>query len=317
MRRPAKRERHVLRSKVDGLADEAPRPRLGRGLAALIGDFGEAAPAAAKAPAAQRRAAVEVLRPNPRNPRRRFEETDLEELAASVRARGLIQPIVVRPLADVPGAFEIVAGERRWRAAQRAGLDEVPIVVVEIDDRASLEFAILENVQRTDLNAIEEAAGYERLMSEFRYTQTDLAEIIGKSRSHLANTLRLLNLPPVVQERVIAGEITAGHARALLAVRDPDSVARRIVDEGLSVREVEALAAAEAPHTEGPRPGRPRGTGEKSADIRALEFGLAQALGVTVAVKAKTGGDGEIRIRFANADERDALCRKLGLQPEG
>ena len=292
------------------MADEAPRPRLGRGLAALIGDFGDAAPEAAKAPAGQRKAAVEFLRPNPRNPRRRFEETDLEELAASIRARGLIQPIVVRPLADVPGAFEIVAGERRWRAAQRAGLDEVPIVVVEIDDRASLEFAILENVQRTDLNAIEEAAGYERLMSEFAYSQRELAEILGKSRSHLANTLRLLNLPASVQERVVAGEITAGHARALLAVRDPEAVGRRVVEEGLSVREVEAIAAAEVPQTEGPRPGRPRGV-ERSPEMRGLESRMALALGLGVVLKAKTADAGEIRIRYESAEELEALCRRF------
>lgn len=298
------------------MADEAPRPRLGRGLAALIGDFGEAAPAGDKAPAPQRKVAVEFLRPNPRNPRRRFAETDLDELSASIKARGLIQPIVVRPLPDVPGAYEIVAGERRWRAAQRAGLDEVPVVVVEIDDRASLEFAILENVQRTDLNAIEEAAGYERLMSEFAYTQRELAEILGKSRSHLANTLRLLNLPPAVQERVIAGEITAGHARALLAVRDPEAVGRRIVEEGLSVREVEALSAAEAPETEGPRPGRPRSSAERSEEMRSLERRMARALGVGVSLKAKNPNEGEIRIRYQTAQELDDLCRRFRVSDE-
>jgi ParB family chromosome partitioning protein len=306
----------VLRSKVDGMADEAPRPRLGRGLAALIGDFGDAAPAGDKASAPQRKVAVEFLRPNPRNPRRRFVETDLEELTASIKARGLIQPIVARPLPDVPGAFEIVAGERRWRAAQRAGLDEVPVVVVEIDDRASLEFAILENVQRTDLNAIEEAAGYERLMSEFAYTQRELAEILGKSRSHLANTLRLLNLPPAVQDRVIAGEITAGHARALLAVRDPEAVGRRIVEEGLSVREVEALAAAEVPETEGPRPGRPRSSAERSEETRSLERRMARALGVGVSLKAKNPNEGEIRIRYQTAQELDDLCRRFRVSDE-
>src|SRR5207244_1300804 len=205
----------------------------------------------------QRKVAIEFLRPNPRNPRRSFGEVELAELATSITQRGLIQPIVVRPIGDVPGTFEIVAGERRWRAAQRAGLDEVPVVVVEVDDRASLEFAILENVQRTDLNPIEEATGYERLMQDFSYTQKELAEILGKSRSHLANTLRLLNLPPAVQARVTAGEITAGHARALLAVRDPEAVARRVVAEGLSVREVEAIASSEATPSEAPRPGRP------------------------------------------------------------
>ena len=298
------------------MADEAPRPRLGRGLAALIGDFGDAAPAPDKAAAPQRKVAVEFLRPNPRNPRRRFAEADLEELSASIRARGLIQPIVVRPLPDVPGAYEIVAGERRWRAAQRAGLDEVPVVVVEIDDRASLEFAILENVQRTDLNAIEEAAGYERLMSEFAYTQRELAEILGKSRSHLANTLRLLNLPANVQERVVAGEITAGHARALLAVRDPEAVGRRIVEEGLSVREVEALAAAEVPEAEGPRPGRPRTSADRSEAMRSLERRMARALGVGVSLRAKNPNEGEIRIRYQSADELEGLCRRFRVSDE-
>jgi ParB family chromosome partitioning protein len=294
---------------VAAMADDAARPRLGRGLAALIGDFGnDAGPSTSQA---QRKVAVEFLRPNPRNPRRRFNDPELDELAASIKLRGVIQPIVVRALANVPDTYEIVAGERRWRAAQRAGLTEVPVVTVEIDDRTSLEFAILENVQRSDLNAIEEAAGYERLMSEFRYSQSELAEILGKSRSHLANTLRLLQLSPPIQERVIAGEITAGHARALLAVRDPETVARRIVEEGLSVREVEALASAELPDSEGPRPGRPRRGPEKDAEIRTLEQSLAQALGLGVAVKAKATGVGEIRIRYGSAEELEALCRRL------
>ena len=296
------------------MADDTARPRLGRGLAALIGDFpdtgSEAASRAADQP--QRKVAVEFLRPNPRNPRRRFSEPELDELAASIRQRGVIQPIVVRALSGVPGTFEIVAGERRWRAAQRAGLNEVPVVIVEIDDRTSIEYAILENVQRTDLNAIEEAAGYERLMGEFQYTQAELADLLGKSRSHLANTLRLLQLPPQIQDRVIAGEITAGHGRALLSVRDPETVARRIVAEGLSVREVEALAAAEAPIDDAPRPGRPRRSPDSDTTLRSLEDVLGRALGYSVAVKAKASGEGEIRIRYASVEERDALCRKLG-----
>lgn len=296
------------------MADDTARPRLGRGLAALIGDFSDDAPeeAARTAGHAQRKVAVEFLRPNPRNPRRRFSEPELDELAASIRQRGVIQPIVVRALSGVPGTFEIVAGERRWRAAQRAGLNEVPVVVVEIDDRTSLEYAILENVQRADLNAIEEASGYERLMGEFKYTQAELADLLGKSRSHLANTLRLLQLPPAIQDRVIASEITAGHARALLSVRDPEAVARRIVAEGMSVREVEALAAAEAPQDDTPRPGRPRRSAEGDAALRSLEDVLGRALGYSVAVKAKASGEGEIRIRYTSAEERDALCRKLG-----
>lgn len=296
------------------MADDTARPRLGRGLAALIGDFSDDAPeeAARTSGHRQRKVAVEFLRPNPRNPRRRFSEPELDELAASIRQRGVIQPIVVRALLGVPGTFEIVAGERRWRAAQRAGLNEVPVVVVEIDDRTSLEYAILENVQRADLNAIEEASGYERLMGEFKYTQAELADLLGKSRSHLANTLRLLQLPPAIQDRVIASEITAGHARALLSVRDPEAVARRIVAEGMSVREVEALAAAEAPQGDAPRPGRPRRSAEGDAALRSLEDVLGRALGYSVAVKAKASGEGEIRIRYASAEERDALCRKLG-----
>ncbi|WP_375465966.1 ParB/RepB/Spo0J family partition protein [uncultured Methylobacterium sp.] len=292
------------------MADETARPRLGRGLAALIGDFGDSGGEAAKTQP-QRRVAVEFLRANPRNPRRSFAETDLDELAASIRARGIIQPIVVRALPEVPGAFEIVAGERRWRAAQRAGLDEVPVVVVAIDDRASLEFAILENVQRADLNAIEEAAGYERLMSEFAYTQRELAEILGKSRSHLANTLRLLNLPAKVQDRLIAGEISAGHARALLGVSAPETVSRRIVEEGLSVRDVEAIAAAEHQPDAAPRSGRPRGVTERTAEIRGLEQRLARALGVGVTLRAKDTSAGEIRIRYDSAEEFAALCRRF------
>jgi ParB family chromosome partitioning protein len=294
------------------MADDVVRPRLGRGLAALIGDFGDDSAEASKSQE-QRKVAVEFLRPNPRNPRRRFNESDLEELSASIKLRGIIQPIVVRALAGVPDTYEIVAGERRWRAAQRAGLHEVPVVTVEIDDRTSLEFAILENVQRTDLNAIEEAAGYERLMSEFQYSQSELAEILGKSRSHLANTLRLLQLAPTIQDRVVAGEITAGHARALLAVRDAEGVARRIVEEGLSVREVEALASAEVPEGDGPRPGRPRRAAEKDAEIRTLEQAMARALGMTVAVKTKVAGAGEIRIRYQNAAELEALCQRFNL----
>jgi ParB family chromosome partitioning protein len=287
------------------MADDVVRPRLGRGLAALIGDFSDDAGEADKP---QRKVAVEFLRPNPRNPRRRFADPELEELAASIRLRGIIQPIVVRALAGVPDTYEIVAGERRWRAAQRAGLTEVPVVVVEIDDRTSLEYAILENVQRSDLNAIEEAAGYERLMNEFRYTQGELAEILGKSRSHLANTLRLLQLSSGIQERVAAGEITAGHARALLSVKDPEAVARRIVAEGLSVRDVEALVAT--PEAESPRPARARGR-TRSPESRNLEQAMARALGVPVSLRATDNGPGEIRIRYETADELDGLCRRF------
>lgn len=288
------------------MAEEAARPRLGRGLAALIGDVGDEAAVMDRA-RGSRRVPVEFLRPNPRNPRKHFAEDELVELANSVRARGLIQPIVVRAHPGVPDAYEIVAGERRWRAAQRAGLHEVPVVVVEIDDKTSLEFAILENVQRADLNPVEEAAGYERLMREFTYSQAELGEILGKSRSHVANMLRLLGLPPVVQEALAKGAITAGHARALLSVKEPEAVLRRVLADGLTVREVEALAASEQ-EPGAPRPGRPRR--EKDADTRALERTLADRLGLGVVIAHKDGA-GEMRIRYGSLEQLDALCRRL------
>jgi ParB family chromosome partitioning protein len=190
--------------------------RLGRGLAALIGDVGDEIGVVERA-RGQRRVPIEFLRPNPRNPRKTFEEGELARLASSIRERGIIQPVVVRAIPTTPDAYEIVAGERRWRAAQAAGLHDVPVVVVDVDDKTSLEYAILENVQRADLNPIEEAAGYQRLLEDFKYTQEELSKVIGKSRSHLANIVRLLELPQAVKERVVAGELTAGHARALLA----------------------------------------------------------------------------------------------------
>jgi ParB family chromosome partitioning protein len=289
------------------MAEEALKPRLGRGLAALIGDVGDDLDLADK-PRGQRRVAVEFLRPNPRNPRKRFADRELDELAASIRQRGIVQPIVVRDLPDVPGAYEIVAGERRWRAAQRAGLHEVPVVVVEVDDRTSLEYAIIENVQRADLNAIEEAAGYERLMAEFRYSQADLAQILGRSRSHVANTLRLLQLPASIQTMVTEAAISAGHARALLAVKDPEATAKRIVDEGLNVREVERIAHEDHGTTE-PRQTRPR-RADKDPDTRAVEQALEDVLGLKVAIDHK-GQGGELRIRYGTLDQLDALCRRL------
>jgi ParB family chromosome partitioning protein len=289
------------------MAEEALKPRLGRGLAALIGDVGDDLDFGDK-PRGQRRVAIEFLRPNPRNPRKRFADRELDELAASIRQRGIVQPIVVRDLADVPGAYEIVAGERRWRAAQRAGLHEVPVVVVEVDDRTSLEYAIIENVQRADLNAIEEAAGYERLMAEFRYAQADLAQILGRSRSHVANTLRLLQLPASIQGMVTEGAISAGHARALLAVKDPQATAKRIVEEGLNVRDVERIAHEDHGTTE-PRQTRPR-RADKDPDTRAVEQALEDVLGLKVAIDHK-GQGGELRVRYATLDQLDALCRRL------
>lgn len=296
---------------MNKMADEGTRLRLGRGLAALIGDADD--DISPERQRGQRQVPIEFLRPNPRNPRKRFADRDLEELTNSVRQRGIVQPIVVRAIPDLPDAFEIVAGERRWRAAQRAGLHEVPVAVVEVDDRTSLEFAILENVQRSDLNAVEEAAGYERLMSEFSYSQADLAQILGKSRSHLANTLRLLNLPPSIQTLVVDGTLTAGHARALLSVSDPDAVARRVLERGLTVRDVERIAQREQ-GTAPERKPRARSRGgeaiDKDPDTRAVEHALEDVLGLPVAIEHGAKG-GELRIQYSTLDQLDTLCRRL------
>lgn len=305
------------------MADEQ-RSRLGRGLAALMGEMGEPQAPVGRGVAADRRGGprripIEHVRPNPRNPRRVFLEDGLDDLTASIREKGIIQPIVVRPLKG-PDSFEIVAGERRWRAAQRAALHEVPVVVLELTDREALEVAIIENVQRSDLNPVEEAQGYEALMDEFAYNQNDLAKVIGKSRSHIANTLRLLKLPQSVKTYLADGRLTAGHARALLACADPERMAKDVVEKGLTVRDVEALSKARQALTATPPvKGAPaaRGRAEaaperKSADTRALEKRLADALGLSVAIEGK-GEKGELRISYASLDQLDEVCRRLGL----
>jgi ParB family chromosome partitioning protein len=291
------------------MGDEGGKMRLGRGLAALIGDVGDEIGVVERA-RGQRRVPIEFLRPNPRNPRKTFDEGELARLASSIRERGIIQPVLVRAIPTTPDAYEIVAGERRWRAAQAAGLHEVPVVVVDIDDKTSLEYAILENVQRSDLNPIEEAAGYQRLLDDFKYTQEELSKVIGKSRSHLANIVRLLDLPPAVKDRVIAGEITAGHARALLAVKNPEAVARRVVEQGLTVRDVEEIAYADHGNAE-PKAGRRRKAEiQKDPDTRAVEKALEDVLGLAVTIEHK-GQGGELRIRYGTLEQLDGLCRRL------
>src|SRR5690606_35684226 len=219
------------------------------------------------------------------NPRRDFDADQLDELTNSIREKGVMQPLLVRPSED-PNIFEIIAGERRWRAAQRAGLHDVPVIIREVDDKEALELAIIENVQRVDLNPLEEAQGYEQLIEQFSYTQQDLAQVIGKSRSHVANTLRLLKLPANVRDMVNRGELRAGHARTLITADDPSSLARQIVDEGLSVREAEALsqrgnsAPRRAPETKAAR----------DADTLALEKRLSDALGMSVSIAHRDQG---------------------------
>src|ERR1700741_2419358 len=226
------------------MAAEEARSRLGRGLASLIGDVGGEA-AHVERPRNQRKVPIEFLKANPRNPRRSFADAELGELADSIKQRGVIQPIVVRAIKGVQDRYEIIAGERRWRASQLAGLHEVPIVPVEVSDSDALEIMIIENVQREDLNAMEEAQGYHALADEFKHSQEDIAKIVGKSRSHVANMMRLTKLPAEVQAYIALGQLSAGHARALIGVPDPVAAAKRIVEEGLNVRQAEALAHVE------------------------------------------------------------------------
>lgn len=293
------------------MAEEQGRSRLGRGLAALIGDVGDEIGAIERA-RGQRKVPVEFLRPSARNPRRIFNDAELDDLTASVRERGILQPIIVRAFPGMLDAYEIIAGERRWRAAQRAELHEVPVILVEANDREALEIAIVENVQRADLNAIEEAAGYERLIAEFDYTQNDLAKVIGKSRSHVANTLRLTKLPEPVRLMVSEGAVSAGHARALLAVSDPEQVAKRIVEQGLTVRDIERLGQEEA---RGETKSVPNAVAtarpEKDPDTRAVEKALEDALGLGVSIKHRANGGGEMKIAYKTLEQLDALCRRL------
>ena len=288
------------------MAEEA-RSRLGRGLAALMGDVGDET-AAIERTRSQKRVPVEFLHPNPRNPRRLFADLELDELAASIRERGIIQPILVRTARGGPDSYEIIAGERRWRAAQRAGTHDVPIVILEVDDREALELAIVENVQRTDLNPLEEAAGYQALTDEFGHNQDEIAKIVGKSRSHVANTVRLLKLPETVKGYLNEGKISAGHARALLGQADPEAMARQIVANSLNVRQVEATVqdlAAKAGRT-----ATRRQRGAKDADTLALEKRVSDALGLLVTLDHR-GEGGELKIRYRSLEQLDDLIRRL------
>lgn len=288
--------------------EDPTKKRLGRGLAALIGEMDK--PPAPSAPAlrADGTASIELIAPNPRNPRRTFAEDDLADLAQSIREHGIVQPVVVRPVSG-SGQFEIIAGERRWRAAQRAGLTAVPVIVREVNDRTALELAIIENVQRADLNPVEEATGYQQLIDEHGYTQADLGQVIGKSRSHVANTLRLLKLPPVIRDMLVDGVLSAGHARTLVTAEDPAWLAKRIVEEGLSVRQAEALAQMPAGERTETRATK-RQSAEKDPDTRALEKLLSDISGLNVSINHKENG-GEVRIHYRTLDQLDALCRRL------
>ena len=293
------------------MAEEA-RSRLGRGLASLIGDVGGEA-AHLERPRAQRKVPIEFLKPNPRNPRRDFAEAELRELADSIKQHGVIQPIVVRPVRGAQDRYEIVAGERRWRASQLAGLHEVPVVPVDVSDSDALEIAIIENVQREDLNALEEAQGYHALANEFKRGQDEIAKIVGKSRSHVANTMRLTKLPAEVQAYIATGQLSAGHARALIGVPDPLAAAKRIVEQGLNVRQTEALA-----HVEGVparKSVKARAGGKvKDPNTVALEKNISDALGLAVSIDHGNSG-GTVHIRYRDLDQLDDVMRRLGTKP--
>jgi len=288
------------------MAEDAARSRLGRGLAALIGDVGTES--SAERPRGQRRAPTSSLRPNARNPRRIFSEDELDELTASLRERGMIQPIVARPVRGAPDAYEIIAGERRWRAAQRAGLHEVPVVIIEATDEESLQLAIIENVQRADLNPLEEAEGYRALVEDYSHTQDDIAKMVGKSRSHVANTLRLLKLPPSIRGYIFKGKLDAGHARMLVGQPNAEKLAEEIVARGLNVRQVEEIARQESGRN-GKSHSRKR-SAAKSADTLALERRLSDALGLVVSIDAR-GESGVVNIRYRNLEQLDDLAQRL------
>jgi ParB family transcriptional regulator, chromosome partitioning protein len=287
------------------MADDG-RSRLGRGLAALMGDVNAEATATPERARTQRRVPIEYLRPNPRNPRRNFSDAELDELAASIRERGIIQPVVVRSVRGAKDAYEIIAGERRWRAAQRAALHEIPIVLFEASDSEALELAIIENVQRTDLNPLEEAGGYQALASEYDHSHEDIAKIVGKSRSHVTNTLRLLKLPEPVKAYIHAGKISAGAARMLIGAADPEEMAREIVDRGLNVRQVEALAKDRAPGSG--KAAKKRAV--KDADTIALERRVSNTLGLTVTIDHRSKG-GVLHIHYRNLDQLEEVLRRL------
>ena len=301
---------------IDQGSDEAAgarrRTNLGRGLDALFGEDESGYEPVGRS-RQSRMLPIELVRPNPKQPRRRFDDADLEDLVASIREQGILQPILVRPSPTLPDLFEIVAGERRWRAAQRAQLHEVPVVVRELDDSAALQIAIIENIQRENLTPMEEAEGYRRLQDEFGYTQEKIGQVVGKSRSHIANTLRLLELPQPVTALVDDGTLSAGHARALLACADPESAARTVVADGLNVRQTERLARGGGD----PSPKRSRKAAArpgKDADLQALEHEMSTRLGLRVAIDpAADGRGGALTIRYQSLDQFDGLLQRLGL----
>lgn len=283
---------------------------LGRGLSALLDEAAAeqpVAPPSAPSAGGVKHLPIELIRANADQPRKNFDAEELQALADSIRSRGVIQPIIVRPRRQAEGEYEIVAGERRWRAAQLAGLHQMPVIVRTLGDNEVRELAIIENVQRADLNPVEEAAGYHALQSHGGHTQAEIAQIVGRSRSHVTNTLRILEMPEAVREHLAAGRLTAGHARAIAATAEPGALAERIVAGGLSVRQAEALAAAPLAKPQAKKSAQRVST---NADTLALQQDLAEALGLEVALKDR-GGKGELSVKYETLEQLDEICRRL------
>lgn len=285
---------------------------LGRGLSALLGDVAREEPVAPSVPSPSGKAIqsieVALIQPHPEQPRRHFDEGALQELAESIAKRGVIQPIIVRPHG---GGFQIVAGERRWRAAQRAHLHRIPAIVRDFDEAETLEIALIENIQREDLNPIEEAEAYRKLIAQFHHSQEALGRLVGKSRSHVANLMRLLDLPAIVQQQVVEQKISMGHARALIGAPDCEALARQVEQKGLSVRDTEQLVRRVKKGEDAPVARRGGGSGDKDADIAALEQHLADILGLKVDIDHMSGAGGTLSLRYSTLDQLDMLCQRL------
>jgi ParB family chromosome partitioning protein len=290
---------------VSGSGKAQPRRGLGMGLSALLGGGTESYQGEGPPPGAQR-VPIEFLRPSPLQPRRRFDEAELEALAQSIRERGVLQPLLVRPCGGGAPGYEIVAGERRWRAAQRAGQHEVPVVVRDLSDQETLELALIENLQRADLSPLDEAYAYRRLTNEFAHTQEALADAVGRSRSHVANMLRLLTLPAAVHELLEDGRLSVGHARALIGSPDAEALARAVIDRGLNVRETEALVRLEAVRPKA----RARTAAAMDPNIQDLSRRLTAQLGLEVGIRTK-GKGGLLTIRYSDLHQLDGLIRRL------
>lgn len=288
------------------MSDETRSKGLGRGLSALIGDDTEeyGSLSSGRSPGEM---PIEYLKPNPNQPRRLFDEAELADLASSIREKGILQPILIRQMSDREDDYQIVAGERRWRAAQKAGLHNVPVIIKDLSDAETLEIALIENIQRTDLNPIDEAAGYQSLIDEFSHTQGALAGLIGKSRSHIANSLRLLTLPADVLALISQGKLSAGHGRTLINADDPSSLAVVIIAKDMSVREAETLARGGRPT----KPQRKKQALEKDVDTLALEDNLSSSLGLKVVIDHKGESGGALRINYSTLEQLDALCQRL------